>query len=107
MFRKAQCHSNSAPFPEDPAFCVPHAPAPRWCLTPALTGTALAARSREDKRLNGDVSSKVHLQGRVRGRMPRLGMTTMLLAATTDATGLSVMKKNQLCATGNERNQHL
>jgi hypothetical protein len=47
--------------------------APRWCLTLALTGTALAARSREDKRLNGDVSSKVHLQGRVRGRMPRLG----------------------------------
>jgi hypothetical protein len=42
-------------------------------LTLALTGTALVARSREDKRLSDDVSSKVHLQGRVRGRMPRLG----------------------------------
>jgi hypothetical protein len=32
-------------------FCAFHAPARRWCLTPALTGTALAARSWEDKRL--------------------------------------------------------
>jgi hypothetical protein len=58
-----------------------------------LTGTALAARSRDDKRLNDDFSSKVHLQGRVRGRMPRLGKTAMLFAETSGATGLAVIRR--------------
>jgi hypothetical protein len=45
----------------------------RLGLTPALTGTALAARSRGDKRMNDDTSSKDYLQGCVRRRMLRLG----------------------------------
>jgi hypothetical protein len=45
-------------------------------------------------RLNDDVSSKVHLQGRVRGRMPRLGKTTPFFDGALGATRFSAIERN-------------
>jgi len=75
-----------------------HAPfggsAPRLGLTPALTGTAPAARSEENGRLNLDGGRLDPNRGCVRGRMLRLGQMTLLLDATLGATGFGEINGN-------------
>jgi hypothetical protein len=70
---------------------VPQSTARRWCLTLALTGTALAVRTEDDSRLYGDVSMMGYPRGCVRGRTLRLGKASTLFDGAGGATGFAVI----------------
>jgi len=66
--------------------------APRSGLTQALTGTTLAARTKEDRRLHDDFGSMGYLKGCVRCRTLRLGMTAHAFAGVRSTAGFGVIE---------------
>lgn len=66
--------------------------------TPALTGTAPAARCVDDVLFIDDGRPKDDYRGRVRGRMQRVGLATLFFTEAGSTTGLDVMGRNRLAS---------